>query len=206
MANPLCYWPFSEGTGTVVDETMGHSAYDFLLTGGTWTTGQQGAALANSGAGSAADFGGAILDLGSVYSIGVWIRNWDGSNDGVILAGVSGHYAWYLDATDAYHSASGGNFVTVPHGGGLSGSSWRHLAVVRNGATVQFYKNGTPLGAAQTLGAGGTALQLRALGGYSDGTFGFAADVDDLRIYDVALSAAEVRALVSRFPPLLLAV
>lgn len=205
MPTPLLSWPFDEGAGAAAAEALGHAAYDFALTGGTWTTGRVGAALANDGSGSAADFGGGTLDLGTVYTIAVWIRGWDGTNDGVLLAGASGSYAWYLDATDVYHSPHTGDFVTVPHGA-LSGSGWHHLAVTRDGATVQFYEDGAPVGAPQTLSDDTQALGVKALGAYYDGTFGFAADLDALQVYDVALTAAEIAALVPRFRALLLAV
>ena len=120
------------------------------------------------------------------------------STASIIVGGGSNTYALYTDGLTSggrlYYSVSG-IFVSVIHGG--LASQWAHLAVVRNGASIQFFKNGVQLGATQTLAAGVGSQSLLYVGREGGGYYG-SMQWDDLAIYNRALTAGEIRLLATR--------
>ncbi|MDP3772567.1 MAG: LamG-like jellyroll fold domain-containing protein [bacterium] len=136
----------------------------------------------------------ASTNYGKVHTVSLWIDYKDTGN-GVVLGGsnLSQGYAPYINAPGTgglmYYSA-GGNTVSVVHGGFTSGT-WTHIAMVRNGLSVMFYKNGVQIGTTQTL-AVNTDLTLGAIGSYTGGGFPTTARIDEVNIYNRALTQAEI--------------
>lgn len=116
----------------------------------------------------------------------------------IIVGGGANTYALYVDSLNAtgavYYATGGGVFVSVVHGG--LASQWAHLAVVRSGLSVTFFKNGIQIGATQAL-ASNTAQSLQYIA--REG-LGFYASMqwDDLSIYSRPLTAGEIRLLSRR--------
>lgn len=125
-------------------------------------------------------------DIGTVNTTTYWL-NFTDSGDGVVLGGAAGNYATYLDATNIYYSAGSGNYVTVAHGG-LTSGTYYHIAVVRNGTSVSFYKNGAQIGTTQTLGANNT-LAVSSMMAYADATFPTTGVLDEIRLATTNRSA-----------------
>ena len=86
----------------------------------------------------------------------------------------------------------GGGTATVPGASGpdVNGGGWHHIAMVSNGNTLELFVDGASQGSAPYTGSGQiTALQIAAqFGGGRDQNV----DVDDLALYDTALSAAQI--------------
>ena len=120
------------------------------------------------------------------------------SKAGIIVGGGNNTYAFYTDGLTSggriYYSVSN-SFVSVIHGG--LASQWAHLAVVRNGTSIQFFKNGVQLGATQTLGAGVGSQSLFYVG-REGGGYHSSMQWDDLAIYNRALTTGEIRLLARR--------
>ena len=155
-----------------------------------------------------------------VRALGRYILDMDGSNDfvqfpattasaqqtvaihvslrtaNIIVGGGVNVYALYVDSLNASGSIyyNSGNFVSVVHGG-LS-SQWAHLAVVRSGVSVTFFKNGLQIGNTQTLPIN-TAQSLQYIA-REGGGFYSSMQWDDLGIYNRALTAGEIRLLATR--------
>lgn len=110
---------------------------------------------------------------------------------GIIVGGGNDTYALYVDSLNANGSIyyNSGGFVNVVHGG-LS-SQWAHLAVVRNGVSVTFFKNGIQIGNTQTL-ATNTAQSLQYIAREGRGFYSSML-WDDCSIYNRPLSANEIR-------------
>lgn len=155
-----------------------------------------------------------------VRALGRYVLDMDGSNDfvqfpattastqqtvamhvslrtaNIIVGGGINFYALYVDSLNASGSIyyNSGGFVSVVHGG-LS-SQWAHLAVVRNGVSVTFFKNGIQIGNTQTLPTN-TAQSLQYIA-REGGGFYSSMQWDDLAIYNRALTAGEIRLLATR--------
>src|SRR5262249_38964925 len=111
-----------------------------------------------------------------------------------------GNDNYYLEATTDH----GG----VPGAGGTVGSSdltafgtttlaanaWTHLAETYDGTALRLYVNGAPAGTQALSGSLLTSANPLQIGG--DSIFGqyFAGLIDEVRVYNVALSAAQIQA------------
>jgi hydrogenase maturation factor HypE len=77
-------------------------------------------------------------------------------------------------------------------------SAWTHLAATYDGATLRLYVNGTQVAAKALTGSLAAGTQPLRIGG--NGVWGewFAGQLDEIRVYDRALTAAEVTSDMGR--------
>ena len=131
------------------------------------------------------------FDLGSgdftvefwVYQLGV---NADGTGS-VVGQWAGSDRGWVVYVSSSFilfsYSTNGSNYVNVSDGAGISYNEWTHVAVVRNGNTMQIYKNGTQTyndAFNVTINNSGRILEI---GANSGGTYGdFNGYIRDLRI------------------------
>lgn len=190
---------FDEGVGIVTDFRSGLTG---VLEGDAdWGLGQQGSALVVSGAGyvEVDDAGtGSPLDITGALSIALWIRPDDLGGTQIL---VSKDDAYELEigklSTDTWNLRLD-NVIAGVAGSAITEGVWQHLAATWDGTTVTFYVNGQADGSAgfsgpipandNNLGVG--ARPTSAINGGP--AFFFAGAVDDVRIFDRALTAQEV--------------
>lgn len=194
-------WGFDEGTGTTARDSSEHNLPLTLSGSATWVAGHSGgSAITNTGTGGATNAN--WTSLSSPVTIMCWARPTDltaGTNRPLI--GVwSG-----LDSTTSTEIAiwaQRGDFSTanvlqgnVRVGGGLVTANhtalvlntWVHLALSFDGSTIRLYRNGTEVS------------NFANTGSIVTGTYNFLvvpssanAQVDDVRVFNVALTAAQV--------------
>ena len=109
------------------------------------------------------------------------------------------HDDYYLEATS--------NNGTVPGGGGTFGSTdapvygtagltantWTHLALTYDGATLRLYVNGVQVSSAAHTGNILTSTGALQIGGDSWNGQYFAGIIDEVRVYNVALTATQIQ-------------
>lgn len=136
----------------------------------------------------------------SSFTLSAWIKP-DTTSQGVILSKVSPNRDFVLDAVagdSGYLNAQFAHGATYYHGWATSPkvptTSWTHVAAVWNGASWQLFINGALAGQASTGGQSplwtGTDMEIGAL--LSGGLLGFTGSIDEVRIYNTALSASEI--------------
>jgi hypothetical protein len=76
-------------------------------------------------------------------------------------------------------------------------NAWSHLAVTWDGSTIRLYVNGQPAGSASAPGTLSTSTGALRIGGNSIWGEWFSGQLDDVRVYDRALSQGEVQADMS---------
>ena len=195
------YWTFDGkdlNTGAALDASGqgNHGALVNMSTSTSRVPGKLGQALKFDGVDDKVSF--TSTNYGTTHSVSYWI-NYKDTGDGVVIGGGNGVYATYIsDPTTSglmYYSVEGAqsSLVSVAHGG-LKSGQWNYLTVVRDGTSVSFYKNGFQIGTTQTLPFN-NALFLSTFGSYSINTYFTTMVLDDVRIYNRALSAAEVQQL-----------
>lgn len=155
----------------------------------------------------------ADYDFGGDFTVSAWVkRNGNPAAAGVIAAKYSSgseadYNGWILYVTTAGKVAmdgrvSPGGFISGPvSSAAVTDNAWHHACFVRSGSTWTVYIDGAS-SASSTLASGSLANNAPvAVGMYktSAGTTGLplAADIDDLGLYNRALSAAEVAAIYS---------
>ena len=191
-------YSFSEGSGTTVADGSGNGNTG-MISNATWTSaGKYGNALVFNGNNAFVTIqDAASLHLTTAMTLEAWV------NPATINAAwrdviYKGNDNYYLEAT----SASAG----VPAGGGafaakevfatttLAANTWAHLALTYDGATLRLYLNGTQVSSLAQTGTIPTSTNPLQIGG--DSLFGqyFNGIIDEVRVYNVALTAAQVQA------------
>ena len=199
----IAAYAFDEGTGTTAaDETgKGHTG---TITAATWTpAGKNNGALSFNGTNAWVTVADANdLDLTNGLTLEAWVRPnaLSGWSTVMMKESTSTTLAYTLYANNGVPrpaftaSISGGDrealgSASVPIG------TWTHLAATYDGVTMRLYVNGVQVGSrAQTGNIVVSARQLRIGGNgvWSDEFFNGL--IDDVRVYNRALSAAEIQA------------
>jgi hypothetical protein len=203
-------WKFDEGVGNTVTDKSGNGNNGTLIGGPTWIAGTIGSgALSFDGSDDMVEVPhNSVFDLGESVTITAWINLNDVSTYYFIVAkGASG------TAPDNYP----GNFEfrTTPSGElqlghqiaentdhvfytsdpAVTAGQWIHVAATLvEGAAVEFYVDGHPAGSAAQSGEFGilNAEPIR-IASRKDGYSFFNGAIDDVQIYNHALSAEEIQ-------------
>jgi Concanavalin A-like lectin/glucanases superfamily/Domain of unknown function (DUF1929)/Glyoxal oxidase N-terminus/Galactose oxidase, central domain/Kelch motif len=196
---PAGYWRLGETTGGAVDETGGPAG---TYNGGL-VRGVPGALLGDSN--PAARFDGvddyvsvpdhASLDVGDSFTYELWVRRG-------VARGVSQRIIHKGGGAAALGFGTNNKLVLVPGGSGASAiasssiaindSNWHHVVATKSGASAHIYLDGvdvTAPGTNTTTTSNATALNI---GRATTGTGYFDGDIDELAIYPVALTQAQV--------------
>ncbi|QTN30902.1 discoidin domain-containing protein [Akkermansiaceae bacterium] len=216
-AKLIGHWTFDEASGTAIGDSSGMGNPGTLVNPqpDTWITGIHGSALyfpGTTGSGSTrVDIPDSdSLRTANAITFAAWVRCDDINRDGPILAkersgansywfgvnnrsaegAVAGNFGVLLSANGSWNLADR-NQGTIPEG------AWVHLASTWDGTTVRHYLNGSELPETNTFtGPISPSSALLAIGVNSvHRNYAFKGAVDDLRIYDEALSPAEIIAI-----------
>ena len=141
---------------------------------------------------------GDVLNPGATdqWTISGWI-NWDGTGGGTqqivgkdhvyqVVIDSSGHLKYALSPHWAF---DGGSSFSVNPG------EWVHFTLTYDGAEQKLYKNGTLVYTRAQSGNIGTSANPLTVGAFHNGNFAYAGKIDDIRMYDQALSADQVQTL-----------
>jgi Concanavalin A-like lectin/glucanases superfamily/Bacterial Ig-like domain/Bacterial Ig domain len=192
-------YSFDEGSGTSALDSSGNGKTATVV-GATWGAGRFGSGLTFDGVNDRVDLPG----LGTFYDSGFTLEAWvnkQGAKTDVATVGTwvggtqnGGPMLWV-------HNAVGRHYLTLYKAGAGyldSGSSpavgqWQHLAATYDGATARFYVNGGETANRAHVGNVGDSNTWR-IGAYGPGPGGFFDGIiDEVRVYNRAISAAEVQ-------------
>lgn len=145
-----------------------------------------------------------VLDHNSPYTVMCWIRPSSISGAPCIFAVSAGTYS--ANGEELYISVSLGNRLTLyavngatdgfgsPNGSVLSTNTWYHVAIVRESTTsLKSYLNGVYEQTCTVSAASRTASSRMEFGAWSSGNNDpFSGRMHAIKIWDVALTAAEI--------------
>jgi hypothetical protein len=193
---PVAAYAFNEGSGTSVTDASG-TGNTGHITGTTWTTaGKYGGALAFDGGARVTIPDAPSLHLTTAMTLEVWVKPSpmvDWWADVIYKADDT----YYLEATSPSGTpvaggtwASNQNLVAPAP---LAVNTWTHLAATYDGTTVRLYVNGTLAGSAPRSGPLASSTHPLEIGG--DSLYGqyFTGLIDDVRVYNVALTATQIQ-------------
>ncbi|MFE9829047.1 LamG-like jellyroll fold domain-containing protein [Streptomyces halstedii] len=199
-------WSLDENKGTKAADSGPNRKHLTLSPGTSWTPGVRGSALRFDGEGQYAQTDGPVLDTTGDYTVSAWAS----------LDALPGNYAtvvsqdgrrqenpFYLQygqgafafSTPGAHRA---RLVTKPELG-----RWYHLVGVRSGDEIKLYVDGA-LAATEAAGPADVSTGALAVGRakWSGGNTDFwNGAVDQVRVYDKALTGKEVTALYNGDKP-----
>lgn len=205
--NLVAAYGFNENSGTVLNDNSGNNN-NGTITGPTWSaSGKFGAALSFDGSNDIVDIPDASsLDLTNGMTIEAWVNPSNVTGYKTILCKENGtsNLAYTLAANNNTSGAAnqrpnsririGSNTRTVTGTSKLTLNTWMHLACTYDGATMRFYQNGVQVSTFATTGNMAVTTNLLRIGGSPAlGTQYFAGLIDEVRIYNRALSQAEIQ-------------
>lgn len=209
VAGLVAAYSFDEGSGTIANDSSGQANTATLNNGVTWATSQ-------SEHGKAASFDGvndyitipnsASTNIsGNALTLSMWVNPQPLAGGDSILIGKfwnttmsSPYYQYGLELTGgtvpSFQVGTAAGVKQADMSGQLPLNQWSHLAVIFNGAQVQFYVNGA-LVSTQTLSATivarGNPVNIGA--DASPAQF-YKGSIDDVRIYNNVLTQAQIQA------------
>jgi hypothetical protein len=203
----FAYWPFREGSGSTIADASGNgrtaTAYST-----SWTTGKAGNALNFNGSSSYVTAG--ALDLpGSGLTVSAWLKAdaFASNVDSRIISKASGvqeqdHYLMLSTINSGgqklrFRLKTGGSTKTlIASSGTLSAGVWVHVVATYDGSTMRLYKDGVLAGSLAASGSINTNSSVPLwIGSNPVGGNVFDGVIDEVRIYNRSLSAAEIASI-----------
>jgi hypothetical protein len=202
------WWRFDEGSGTVASDSSGYGN-NGTINNATWATGIYGQALSFDGVNDfALGADNPSLDFPGDYSIMAWIKR---TGDGGVVwqKGCYGGSAvgpiLYVDGGKVYfgNGAWGANPQLLVSVASIS-TAWTHVVGLRNGTAYRIYINGE-LDNSGTRSNRDTSntfnWDVGARTNNGQGLFmPFNGTIDEVRVFNRALSAAEIREYYQKSP------
>ncbi|GAB3483676.1 glycosyl hydrolase family 2 [Amycolatopsis cihanbeyliensis] len=194
-------YKFNEGSGSTAADAVGDA--DASLTGTEWAGGVHDGGLSFAGSG-AADLGAPLLDTAGSYSASAWVKlDEAGGGFQTVVSQDTGQNSAFFLQYSGQDQRWAMSFVglralspTKPEPG-----RWYHLTGVRDAqaGTLELYVDGERVdsrSACSAAGSSGNTVIGRAEYGGQQVDF-LHGDVDDVRLFDRALSAEEVAELAA---------
>ncbi|MGH8478341.1 MAG: LamG-like jellyroll fold domain-containing protein [Gammaproteobacteria bacterium] len=199
------YWPYDEGAGTSAQDASKNGWTSTLVRGTAWTAGTRGRAVKFDGVDDQVHAGD--IPASSAKTWVFWMKL---TGDASRCQGLFDKYAnangreWRMYLLQGALRLQVGRGATgheerVATGFKAVSNAWTHVAVVFDGATggFQVYKDGAPVATSGKFSVGAIRdtttpvyIGYRRLGGEH-----FSGNLDELRIYNRALSITEIQTL-----------
>ncbi len=205
----LAFWRFDEGQGNNVEDDSGNGNKAWVQDVG-WARGRSGKAL---------DFDGMWghmlsipnkpgLALPEAFTVSAWVYRPGGQYLGATVIArqqFNDHLTNFALGFDdslqvrAQVGTTGNPQVTVT-GHRLDALAWHHLAMTYAANTLELFIDGVSQGKAAGSGSLQTPPEPITIGGGFQGRDPFRGRIDEVRLYNHALSAEEIRSLASLHP------
>jgi Concanavalin A-like lectin/glucanases superfamily len=207
---PILHYEFDETVGSVVTDSSGNNHNGMTNGGYSWVAGKKGNAVKLDGLTGFVSLPAGIVSGLSDMTLATWVQlevaaDWQriidfGNNNTVQMFLVpQNKETAVMRFVITTTGKPGQQLINGPSP--LPVGVWKHVAVVLNGATWQLYVDGTSVAM-----VGGLTLHPSSMGSTANNWIGrsqlaqdpyFKGMFDDFRIYDRALTAAEIVAIVN---------
>ena len=195
------WWKFDETNGPIAYDSSGNGNDGNLSGGPTWTSGKIGGALSFDGVDDYVDLEiGTTLNTKSLISVSLWIKPTEYKNAVLIShqkANGGWAFKWRVSSQKLYfkiYGESESNSAVLQYTQNPQLNVWSHLIATIGLNTHKIYLNSSISREINNTVSFESPLANVRVGSVSDSEF-FNGLLDDVRIYDRALSAAEVQAL-----------
>jgi len=194
-------WGFDEGSGTTTADQAGNGN-NGTLSSATWsTTGKFGNALSFNGTNASVTVPDSnSLDLTTGMTLEGWVRP-TVSNDWqtlIVKERPSELVYGLYSSTDANRPQSqvtiGGSARLLNGTATVPAGAWTHVAATYDGTTQRLYVNGTQVSTLAASGTIQTSTSPMRIGGNTVWAEWFNGLIDEVRVYNRALSATEIQA------------
>jgi uncharacterized repeat protein (TIGR01451 family) len=185
---------FDAGSGATLTDASGHGL-NGTIANATWTTtGKFGKALVFNGTSSLVTItDAASLHLTTAMTLEAWVNPTTILNSWMDVI-YKGNDNYYLEASSTNGSTPAvGGAGTTYGSSALAPNQWAHLAATYDGATLRLYVNGLQVSSLAHSGTLATSSNPLQIGG--DSIYGqyFQGTIDEVRVYNVVLTAAQIQ-------------
>ena len=195
VEGPAAHWTFDEGIGDTAFDRAGNDHTAVFMGAPTWKDGLLHGALTLDGQDDSLLVAPSTwLEAPAAFSIAAWVQH-----------GAAGGWRSIVDKRDAgadgydlYLEPSGSLFMrvdseTLPGSSLVADGLWHHVAGIYDGSEIVLYVDGAQDAAVAAPGLSPNPVADLLIGeNYAGNNSFFAGSLDDLRIYDRALTAAEI--------------
>jgi hypothetical protein len=198
---PVAAYSFDEGSGTTLKDSI--SNHDGTVSGATWTTGKYGSALDFDGVNDVVSIADAAnLDLTSTFTLEAWVRPDTATDWSPVVAknenpesGYGSGYVLFSQGPGKPRGwlANAGATKAVTGSSALPTNEWSHLAFTSDGTNLRLYVNGSLVGGPGSAGAVGPTASALEIGHWTYLNTYFDGRIDELRIYNEALSETQIQ-------------
>ena len=207
----VAHWKLDEGTGNVASDSAGSN--HGTVVDATWTTGQINGALSFDDYGDYVDLGIDPFSTLGQGTISAWVRAAEFAGSTIFNAKegtdtVDYFYFWLLNGKLGLRCRVGATYPLTATGvTALQNNTWYHVVYTTDSSGNVFYINGSPETMTYDSGSSSSNVffddvpssQLTTIGASRNyngqNVTSFDGKIDDVRIYDKALSATEVQQL-----------
>ncbi|MCI0528195.1 MAG: fibronectin type III domain-containing protein, partial [Nitrospira sp.] len=210
--NPKALWHFNTVSGGTASDASGNN-YTGTLTGSTLSTaGKFGNTLSFDGVDDYVDAGDISATEGSALTVAFWMKGGAAQKDfaALVTKGTDGSAgtSWRLQRRSNFdevrftitNSIGTNNIVTGATG--VFDNQWHHIAGTFDGTELRLYKDGVLVGGPVSVASPPETIQnttqVVSIGSY-DATLGgdwttraFNGSIDEVAIYDIALTSAQI--------------
>ena len=199
------HWTLDDGTGAAAPDVSGNGNDGAQVGGPVGDTGMIAGALHFDGVDGRVEVPSAPLGMGSWpgFTVSAWVKNDVGAG-----AGVQDIATWWN--WNGY-PCTNCSFVLTHHGndqyffeisganvsGGAVSTAWTHVAGTYDGALLRLYVNGTLVGSTPRTGPLPSSTGDFVIGGQADDSNYFDGMIDDVQLYERALSDQEISDLAN---------
>jgi hypothetical protein len=194
-------WKFDDANETITHDVSGCGHTGTLFNGPALTMGLIGNALYFDGRDDyVAIFHTPALDVGNTLSVAAWVKPASSARQ-TIVGQFDSSGRWQLELTNEAANKiciSAREALVACIGKAATVGAWNHIVYTRTGPGTgvhKFYLNGISYSLTTDLSPDYIDSSIKELGRAKPGLQQFHGHMDDVRIYNRALSAGEVRAL-----------
>lgn len=203
------HWTLNEGTGTTAGDSSGNSNTGSILNGALWTTGKMGQALDFDGVNDRVIVSSsATLAPTNALTLSAWIRPDSVTATQFIInkaisTSANGDYFLVLRNTGVLGIVVNSGVEGARTGNtALTTNTWYHVVGTWDGSNLRMYLNGVADSIAQPLsGTMANNGDNLGIGASATGVRPFNGLIDDVRVYNRALSATDVMNLYNLATP-----
>jgi CubicO group peptidase (beta-lactamase class C family) len=206
-ANPVGWWKFDETSGTTAADSSGNGLNGTLTNGPVWTAGKLNNCLSFDATDDYVNIGNpAQLQITGAMTVAAWVYVDTFTSNGRVIAkqGGSSNRCWSLSVESADSKAqfaiatNSTTFISVKSAAVIPTGQWVHLTgVYEPGVALRMYVDKTLSNSNTTsipISQYNNSLNVN-LGRRPDASCYWDGKLDDVRVYNVALTAEQIAAL-----------
>jgi len=202
-ASAMALYGFNENAGTTAADSSGNNRTVNLINA-TWATGHTGSGLTNT---TSALGGKALFNSPSAaITIMGWVKALDVTSGSTHIAfgfidnGDNTGCAIFVQRGDGFGTPNvlqgdiriAGTLRALNAPSAMTVGVWTHIALTYDGSTAILYRDGTSVATVSASGSIGQGDALCVAGGMVDAEYDTDVAVDDIRVYDTALTPGQI--------------